>query len=691
MRLALNRKGIIISILLCCLLASLHSVSQIRPRPGVPSNNPNQPNTGGAQRGGVKDTRSGNDSLKHRTGLEDSITIAYRYLDSSRLQHFDSTLHDFNRFPIPANYVYLGNLGNAARNIIFTPFMQPGFDPGFHAYDVYRFTIDETRFYNTTRPYSELGYLLGSKAEQMIHLLHTQNVKPNWNVALQYRLINAPGFFQNQNTNHNNYRVSSYYQSRNKRYSNFFILVANKLASAENGGIKNDLNYLDSASFQERSGVPVKLGQPDVTSNNFFSTTIPTATKYTDLRILFRQQYDLGQKDSIVVNDTTVIPLFYPRLRFEHNIMFGKYTYRFEDAYPDSGIDVYNAYGIDTSHPFYLQDRWKEITNDFSIYTFPDKKNPAQFLKLGATLQNLSGTFDSSNLAFPRSTNLYNFLGHGEYRNRSRNQKWDIEAFGSLYFLGFNSGDYDAYISLKRVISKQLGSLQLGFRNVNRTPSFIFDARSAFWLEKNPESFNKENISVAFASIEQPKYRLRLSGKYYVISNYTYFRDLKDASQESSLFNMVQVTLEKQLTLFKNWQWRTLVVLQQKTGSAPLNVPIFFTRNLIGYEGNLGFPNLRTAFGVEIRYQAPYKADKYSPFLGQFYYQQNARIDNTPDIGLYLNFRIKTFTAYLRADNLNTYRFAGNNTGFTNNNFAAPDYPMPGLVIRLGIFWSFVN
>jgi len=672
----------------------MDAVSQIRPRPrpGIPVDNPNRPTTGGAQTGQVKNTRGGSDSLAHRTGLEDSITITYRYLDSSRLQRFDSSVHDFyTRFPIPVNYVYLGNNGTAARNLIFTPILRSGFDAGFHAYDVYRFTIDETRFYNTTRPYSELGYLLGSRSEQIIHLLHTQNVKPNWNVALQYRLINSPGFFQNQNTNHNSYRVSSYYQSRNKRYSNFFILVANKLNAAENGGIRTDLPYLDSSAFQDRSGVPVKLGQPGLTSTNFFSTRIPTGTKYTDSRILLRQQYDLGQKDSVIVNDTTVIPLFYPRLRFEHNFMLSRNTYRFEDANPDSGLQIYQLYGVDTSHPFYLQDRWQEIMNDFSIYTFPDKKNPQQFLKLGATIQNLTGTFDSSNLVSSRKETLFNFMGHGEYRNRTRNQKWDIEAFGSLYFAGYNAGDYDAYISLKRQISKQLGFLQVGFRNVNRKPSFIFDQRSAFWIQASPEDFNKENISAVFASIEQPRYRLKLSGNYYLISNYTYFKNLNQRAQETGLFNLLQVTLEKQFTLYKHWQWCSMVVLQQKAGAAPVNVPLLFTRNLIGYEGSLGFPNLRTAFGVDIRYHTPYKADAYSPFLGQFYFQDTTRIKNTPDVSLYLNFRIKTFTAYVRAENLNTYRFAGNNTGFTNNNFAAPDYPMPGLQIRVGIYWIFIN
>src|SRR6202035_2447228 len=137
--------------------------------------------------------------------MEDSITINYRFLDSSRLRKIDSSVIDFyKRYPLPGTYIDLGNFGTAAKNLVFNPQMSPGWDPGWHAYDIYAFTADETRFYTTTRPYSELGYLLGSHSEQMINLIHTQNIKPNWNFALQYQLINSPGTFQNQNTNHNN-------------------------------------------------------------------------------------------------------------------------------------------------------------------------------------------------------------------------------------------------------------------------------------------------------------------------------------------------------------------------------------------------------------------------------------------------------------------------------------------------------
>ncbi len=75
-------------------------------------------------------------------------------------------------------------------------------------------------------------------AEQMINLVHTQNITRNWNAFFQYRLINSPGTYGNQNTNHNNYRFTSWYQSNNKRYQAFLLMLGSKLESAENAGIQ---------------------------------------------------------------------------------------------------------------------------------------------------------------------------------------------------------------------------------------------------------------------------------------------------------------------------------------------------------------------------------------------------------------------------------------------------------------------
>ena len=60
-----------------------------------------------------------------------------------------------------------------------------------------------------------------------------------------------------------------------------------------------------------------------------------------------------------------------------------------------------------------------------------------------------------------------------------------------------------------------------------------------------------------------------------------------------------------------------------------------------------------------------------------------------PEIAAYFHFRIRTFTAYVRLENLNSF---DPSTGkFTRNNIVSPGYPYPGMVFRLGVYWSFIN
>jgi hypothetical protein len=73
-------------------------------------------------------------------------------------------------------------------------------------------------------------------------------------------VINSPGFFQNQNTNHNNYTVSSWFQSKNRRYNNYFVYLRNKLQSGENGGIIDTADFLENPIYKDRFNIPTKLG-----------------------------------------------------------------------------------------------------------------------------------------------------------------------------------------------------------------------------------------------------------------------------------------------------------------------------------------------------------------------------------------------------------------------------------------------
>jgi hypothetical protein len=647
-------------------------------------------NLGASSGGGVSD------SLLSRKQHEETVAVRFYYLDSTRTYTYDSSILDYtHRFPIPATHIFLGNTGTATRSILFAPPARAGFDPGFHAFDVYKFRLDQVRLFNVNRPFTELSYTLAAGAEQLIEVLHTQNPKPTWNVSFRYRLINAPGTFSSQTANHNNILLTSWVQSKNRRYNNYVVLLSNNQNAAENGGIRN-LENLSDPTFENRLTVPTFIGgQTAAGNNNFFSTAISTGNQYREVNFLLRQQYDFGRKDSLVT-DSTVIPLFYPRLRFEHTFKYGSYRYNFIDqqASSRSGLGTYapdsvyydSLYGIKISADtgsINLIDRWQEISNDFSIYQFPDAQNLQQFIKVGVEAQLLNGEVRTSR-------RLYNIIGHGEYRNRTKNQVWDISAWGRLWLSGYNAGDYHAYVSLQRLISAKLGSLQAGFENINRTPPFIYNQTSQFYLDAPTKTFGKENTIHLFASFLQPRFQVQLRGDYYLITNYLYLRNYRELMQEPAAFNVLRVSASKTFRLGRNFRWHADVYLQRETGDVPVNMPLLFTRNRVGYEGKLGLPHLNVAAGLEIRYHSPYKADGYSPVLGQFFYQDSVTISNRPQVDAYLHLRIRGFRAFLRYENLNTIDFR-NGFGFTNHNFAAPGYPMAGGMLRLGIFWGFVN
>ena len=636
----------------------------------------------GGQGGGQK--KSSKDSLHHRTGLEDTLTLTFRYMDSTHVYRLDTSVSNFDKFyPLPANYYSLSNTGNAAKPIVFMPNLQPGWDAGFHAYDVYRFTWDNTRFFTTTRPYTEMEYLLGSANEQDINITHTQNINQNWNFALQYRLTGGPGSFKSQQANINNYRLYTWYESPRKRYHLYAGFIFNNIKSAENGGFVSDTG-LTSTVYPQRFQIPTNLGGNTDYQSNIFNTALSTGTHYTEFQLMVRQQYDLGQQDSVVVNDSTTYYLFYTRIRAQHTLQINSYSYSFIDLSPDSSTHFYQKDYNFLSTPlpgFLLDDKWNQFVYDFSLFQYPVEKNQSQYLTEGISLEDLKGSFAS------KVKDFYNLYAHGEYRNQTRNKKWDIELNGKLYLEGYNIGDYSAYASLGRSLGKRVGYLELGFQNVNRTPNFVYQSISSFYFS-TPVDLAKENTTQLFGYIWQPLLKLKIGGHYYLMSNYTYEKNYYQPVQTSGLFNVLQVSAEKEFHLSNRWTWYGDFDFQQTTNGSPVHVPLFWTRDRLVYQGRF-YRKLNLAMGLDMRYASPYKQDMYSPLLGQFFPQDQITYSNRPDITAFVHFRIKTFYLIFRAENLNTLSLSP--FGFKANNQPYVGYADPGLIIHFGVSWGFIN
>ncbi|WP_084799838.1 putative porin [Sediminibacterium salmoneum] len=616
------------------------------------------------------------DSLQKRDLYADSITIFYKSFDSTRNRALDSSINDFTtRFPMPFTHYHLGNFGTAARSMLFNPLMKTGFDAGFHAFDIYKFTLENTRFYQTTRPYTELGYLLGAKAEQLIDLKHTQNRKSNFNFGFEYRFSNSPGALKNQNASHNNFRFTSHYQSNNRQYEIFFLYISNKSSVSENGGLV-DVKKLDSLALNDPFELETRLGRSGAAIRNPFNTNVSTGHLQRDNMLLIRHHYDLGKKDSLVT-DSATYKIFYPRFRIEHTLKYQQQLGQFFDNNVDSlrYLNYFN-YITRNGQNFQFKDSWKILTNEFALISFPDKSNQSQFLKAAIALQQISGNFDTLN-----SVKLNNIYAIGEYRNRTKNQVWDLEAKGELYLNGYNAGDYSALVSMKRLLGKKIGYLNIGFHNVNRTPSFIFNAQSTFPVQ-NRTGFNKENIVKFFGVYDNPAKAFSVSAEYSLVSNYLYFDSFFAAKQEATLFNVVKLGIFKKFKLTRHLNWYTEIHAQKTVGTAPVNLPLIITRNRLAFEGNF-YTNLFLSTGLEIRYNTPFKADGYSPLLGQFFYQNSQTFNNRPDMHAFLHFRIKSFKGFIRFENLNTL--------FSKVNLLSDQYPAQGVWNRIGIWWNFVN
>lgn len=625
--------------------------------------------------GGGGTSKMQRDTSKHEHE-PDTLTLTYRILGEPTDYKLDSSVADFqtNYLKVPASYTTLGNTGSAAYNMIFTPRMKPGFDAGFHAYDVYSNSHKDARFYYTTRPYTELQYLVGSKQEQVIGLSHTQNRTERFNFAFDYRKINAPGYYRSQNTNHDIYRFTARYQSKNKRANTYLSFYYNKINGGENGGIRSD-TFMTNSTFKQRKTIPVNLGNSASTTYAFFGGTIPVKSNYRETGFLIQQQYDWGRGDSIHVNDTTDYYKYDPIFRVQYTFNFQNNNYEFLDSSPDTAFysGHYNFLPGDTVAS---KHQWKMISNDISLIQFPVLGNLGHFINVGARFESLTGTFLDADI------NFSNLAVHGEYRNKTRNQKWDFSARGEFYVVGQNIGDYGFYGMLKRHINDFLGDVRLSVSNVNKEPSYVFKyfaSTNDAWYNT---SLSKENITQLQFATENKKLDYTLAANYFLFTNYTYFRDFYHSDQYNSLFNLLQITFSKKFSI-KPFSWYLDLAFQQLHGNGPLNVPTFWTRNRFAFEKRL-YTNLNLMTGIELRYNTGYYADDYSPLTGQFIYQNTAKINNPlPDITAFVNFRIKSFSAYVRAENLNTF--------IGNNNYAGPLYPYNNFAFRVGLRWWFIN
>jgi hypothetical protein len=123
--------------------------------------------------------------------------------------------------------VFLSNLGQAYKSLVFNDFRQIGYQPGFRQLDKYFIQSSEIKYFRTKTPFTELSYAFGQKLEQIFEGTHSQNIKKQNNIAFNYKRINSDGEFAQHKTSGNFVALNDWFSSKNGKYDLFAAFVLN--------------------------------------------------------------------------------------------------------------------------------------------------------------------------------------------------------------------------------------------------------------------------------------------------------------------------------------------------------------------------------------------------------------------------------------------------------------------------------
>jgi len=206
------------------------------------------------------------DSLKTK---KDSTIVSYFFNDfekfgNLRLHSLDTAITGFQNYdPLLKQSTFhetQGNIGQASRNLILYPFLRnSGFDYGIHTFDGYLFQNDSVKYYRVLKTFTELRYEQGAKKEIFFEAVFSRNIYRSLNLGFDFRVMNAPGAYLRQRTNHINFVATLQFFTKNKRYGVIANFLINRLIINENGGIKYD-SIFEQNLETNRQIFAIKLG-----------------------------------------------------------------------------------------------------------------------------------------------------------------------------------------------------------------------------------------------------------------------------------------------------------------------------------------------------------------------------------------------------------------------------------------------
>lgn len=528
---------------------------------------------------------------------------------------------------------------------------------GFLAKHFNYLEVNDIKYYNVPTPLSDLYFKTVMEQGQSLDAFLTVNTKRNLNFSIAYKGLRSIGKYINAISSSGNFRFTTSYFTKDKRYVLNAHFTGQDISNQENGGIVDTAVFeLSEPPFNERERLDVYFN--DATSllkgNRFLIDHSFKLNKENPNSLIFSHQFNHEYKffnfDQTTAND------------------------RFGNAYSNSISNktrynhFYNKIGVGFTTKNYGE-----------VQFYVDDNNYNYFYK--------SIVFDSSgNTLVPNAINdRINSIG-GNYTYFGSNFKTNLHVSNAI--TNQSISNIEASINYKLNENYQF---EFHYQKLNSLPNLNYTLYQSNYVDYNwYNNFKNEKRNV-FQIAARTKW-INLEAQYSILDDYLYFdnttNDIETLTvkpfQNNNTITYASLKASKDIHFWKFGLDNTVLLQQVDNADNTLNVPQLVTRNAFYFSEHVFKKAMFIQTGVVFNYFTKYYANDYNPLLGEFYVQNEKKIGAFPMFDFFINAKVRQARLFLKAEHFNS--------SFTGYNFyTAPNYPYRDFIVRFGIVWNFFS
>lgn len=521
-------------------------------------------------------------------------------------------------------------------------------------------------YYDMPTPMTELMFKTSMEQGQLLDAFLTFNTSRQLNMSIAYKGMRSLGKYQNIRSSTGNFRFTTNYFSRNKRYDLKIHYVAQDLSNQENGGILNNEDFTSGEDeFTDRSRIEVNLDDAE--------------------NVLIGKRYFIQNKYNLLKPNDSV----------QNNLLFVGHTFNYETRNYSFTEDASSDFLGEAYLSSNLEDKvkYRTMRNDFFAEYYNTTLGRFRFAYVNYNY----------NYFYNSITNVGGITVPNQYKgNESGFEAQYKRSFGKLRLKGELAGAVNGFMlgtSFNAEAGYQLSDdvgLGFGITSTSKMPNLNFLMYQSDYVNYNwynVDTFNNQKTNAFYGHIQYKNW-IKLEAQYSILDNYTYFEEQSLEGEEvyaqvkptqySQTINHLKAKLTNNLSLGKFSLENTLMYQNVQQSQSILNLPEFTTRNSLYYSSHIFKKAMYLQTGVTVKYFTQFYADKYNPLLADYSVQSDVEIGNFPMLDFFINAKVKQTRIYLKAEHLNAL--------FSNNNYySAPNNPYRDFIVRFGLVWNFFS